>query len=132
MKVGLGVASVLSGNPLVGSVMIAFAAGSLGTSLMWKVHRDRQKEVETPERKHNQTRFFSTGTSRCCIAAHRSRNPHDHASRMSDATACFLPDERENKHVRQPQKTTDSVMSSMQCEVLSGVPAHADAWSRES
>ncbi|CDJ53327.1 hypothetical protein, conserved [Eimeria brunetti] len=43
VKVGVGVASVLSGNLLVGSFMVALAAGSLGTSLVWKAHRDSRR-----------------------------------------------------------------------------------------
>ncbi|CDI74321.1 hypothetical protein, conserved [Eimeria praecox] len=62
VKVGVGVASVLSGNLVVGSFMVALAAGSLGTSLVWKAHRDSQRNSATLRKTEGDRKEDTKGT----------------------------------------------------------------------
>ncbi|CDJ42395.1 hypothetical protein, conserved [Eimeria tenella] len=83
VKVGVGVASVVSGNLVVGSFMVALAAGSLGTSLLWKAHRDGQRNFASfGEKEKTSKPAYGRGPSRC-VPRLNAGSVESHA-----ATAC--------------------------------------------
>ncbi|KAL8448326.1 hypothetical protein Emed_003856 [Eimeria media] len=105
VKVGLGVASVLSGNLIIGSCMVALAVGSLGTSIIWKVHRDNQRSASSLKGKHAEAH-----------AEHACNDGHDYVNDSSEHK-----EEQRDPHVHLEKSFNDN----SECD--DGV--YCDAWS---
>ncbi|KAL8275032.1 hypothetical protein Esti_001088 [Eimeria stiedai] len=116
VKVGLGVASVLSGNLMIGSCMVALAVGSLGTSIIWKVHRDNQRSTSSSKGKHSEALLEAWGS-----AFADSVEEDAFSSRENYASVPSEHQEGQSGHVHLEKNVNDS----SKCEGA----VDCDAWS---
>ncbi|KAL8444946.1 hypothetical protein Emag_005266 [Eimeria magna] len=115
VKVGLGVASVLSGNLMIGSCMVALAVGSLGTSIVWKVHRDNQRSASSSKEIHSEA-HAEASDSACDSGAKDAFN-----DRRSYVNASSKQQEEQSGPVYLEKSASDS----SKCDDA----AYCDAWS---
>ncbi|KAL8433077.1 hypothetical protein Efla_006276 [Eimeria flavescens] len=121
VKVGLGVASVLSGNLMIGSFMVALAVGSLGTSIIWKVHRDSQRSAFVLQKVKSNSPHLES----CCSTSQGLVGQLDHFFVCLPKDAAYKQlDKKLEECVQSPQTIGGSESSPIRED-----PAGIDAWS---